>query len=134
MGDQVDFTADGEFNVTFLEYKKDQPDDDSVENGERLDLLLVKVCNVSSDDDPNDSDLGSILAFENIQLADADDGSYGELDMTPSPAPKPQLDTFKVLGTGQCHKGWLAFALPESTKMTSATYSVDGENMARWTL
>jgi hypothetical protein len=134
LGDRVDFTADGEFNVTLLDYRKDQPDDDSVEDGERLDVLLVKACNVSTDDDPNDSDLGSILAFENIQLADADDGSYSELDLAPSPAPKPQLDTFKVLGQGQCHKGWLAFAVPEDTKMTSANHSADGENLARWNL
>lgn len=136
LGDQAEFTADDgtSFNVSVLEYKKDQPDDDSVETGERLDVLLVKACNVDYDDDPNDSDLGTILGFENIQLGDDDSGAYSELDLTPSPAPKPQLVVFDVLGKGQCKKGWVAFAIPESTPIVAATYASGGEVLARWTL
>ena len=136
LGAQADFTADDgtSFNVTVLDYKKDQPDEDSVEDGERLDVLLVKACNVNFDDDPTDSDLGTNLDFENIQLGDDDSGAYSELDLTPSPAPKPQLVVFDIIGNGQCKKGWVAFAVPEATPIVAATYAGGGEVLARWTL
>lgn len=136
LGEQVDFTADDdtEFNVTIVDYKKDQPHDDSVEAGERLDVLLVKACNISFEDDPNGSDLGTILGFENFQLRDSDSGSYSELDLTPSPAPKPQIDTFAVLTPGECAKGWLAFAIPGGTELVQATYSANNELLATWIL
>lgn len=136
LGDQVDLSADDNttFSVAVLDYNADHPDQDSVEAGERLDVLQIKACNVDFNDDPNNSDLGTILGFENFKLLDGDSGSYTELDLTPSPAPKPQIETFAILGAGQCAKGWIAYAVPEDVDLKQVSYSIDNKVLATWDL
>ena len=43
-----------------------------------------------------------------MSLVDGQDGSYTELNMTPSPAPVPQWDNDKKIALGTCTKGWVA--------------------------
>jgi len=137
LGDKGEFNSDdgGEFNVTIEDFKKDIPNDGDVESDQRVDALLIRACNVSFDDDQAGSDLGTIIDPFNFSLVDDDDGEYDILDLTPSPAPQPQLDTFDVVGKGDCKKGWLAFDVPAKVKLQTATYSVgDGETLATWNL
>ena len=128
--DEVDL---GGIKVTVFEYKKDIKDSDgsTVEEGMRWDAALVRACNVSLTA-PAERDL--IANFGVWSLADEDDGTYGELDLSPSPAPAPEWETFKKINTGKCAKGWLAFDVAKDADPTSIVYSYDDEEEARWSL
>jgi hypothetical protein len=130
LGDEVDLTA---LKVTVFDYKKDLAGSDgsTPEDGNRWDAALVKACNVSlTEDDGRDL----IANFDVWGLNDSDDGRFGELDLTPSPAPEPQWQSFKKLNADQCTKGWVVFDLPEDAAPTSVVYSFNGEDEATWVL
>lgn len=130
LGDEVDLTA---LKVTVFDYKKDLKgaDGSTPEEGNRWDAALVKACNVSlTEDDGRDL----IANFDVWGLNDSDDGRFGELDLTPSPAPEPQWQSFKKLNAGQCAKGWVVFDLPDDAAPTSVVYSFNSEDQATWAL
>ncbi|RYJ07251.1 MAG: hypothetical protein EON52_02210 [Actinomycetales bacterium] len=126
VGDELDF--DGLIRITVEDYKADIPNDDDVEAGQRVDAVLYRICNESFDD----SDGATLTNPFNYNLADDDDGSYDILDLTPSPAPQPQLDSFKAINQGSCVKGWLAYDLPEDTTVTAVTFGDDSGIQALW--
>lgn len=127
VGDELDF--DGQIRITVEEYKKDIPDDDSVEDGQRLDAVLYRICNETFDDTD-----GTLTNPFNYNLLDDDDGSYDIFDLTPTPAPQPQLETFKAINQGSCVKGWLAYDLPEDTNVTVVAFGDSGGTQATWSV
>lgn len=130
LGAEVDLTA---IKVTVFEYKKDikDPDGSGPEAGTQWDAALVRACNVSlGEDDGRDL----ITNFGVWNLADDDDGTYGTLDLTPSPAPAPQWANFTKLNPGKCQKGWVALERPDNVTAATITYSFNGEEQARWVL
>lgn len=130
LGDEVDLTV---VKVTVLEYKKGISDGGSPpDNGLRLDGALLRVCNVSYEED--DSGSGHLTDPFAFSLVDGDDGSYDLYDLTPSPAPQPQFGDFKVLAAGKCTKGWMAFDLPQDAKPVKITYGPDNDEAAAWVL
>jgi hypothetical protein len=130
LGAEVDLTV---IKVTVSQYKKDikDPDGSGPEAGTEWDAALVRACNVSlGEDDGRDL----ITNYGVWNLADDDDGSYGTLDLTPSPAPAPQWESFTKLNPGKCQKGWVALERPENVAPTTITYSFNDEEQARWAL
>lgn len=119
--------------IDVTDYRKDaRTKEGDVEPGQRMDVALVKACNGTFNDDPDGAGVGTILRYGNFTLVDADGGEYQELDLTPSPAPQPQLNANGVLGKGACKKGWVPFALPKQTKVGTLSYNSNGESLGSW--
>jgi hypothetical protein len=130
LGTESDLRA---LKVTALEYRHNITGSDGYgpDPGHRWDAALVKVCNTGVKDEEL---IPQITSYGNWSAVDGQDGSYTELDLTPSPAPLPQWDNEKKITVGTCARGWLALDLTPDTRVVALTYSVEGKEYARWAI
>ena len=116
--------------VTYFEYQKGIPNaDPAPEVADRVDAVLVRVCNTGLKED----EMSLATDPVNFHLVDSDDGSYGYVGW--DVASLPLFPYGKKLRKGDCVKGWVAFEVPANAKITKATYAIGPDRIsAEWSI
>lgn len=101
---------------------------------ERVDAALLYVCNEGIPLEAQQY-VFPLTNPTNYHLSDDTSGRYDFLDITPSPAPQPQYDSFVAIAPGDCQRGWLAFQVPTSVEPATLTFSEPSSGvLAEWRL